>query len=50
MSDPYILVLYYSRSGSVAQLAQYVARGVAHVTGIEARLRTVPLFRLHAKQ
>ncbi|WP_115708052.1 NAD(P)H:quinone oxidoreductase [Legionella sainthelensi] len=42
MSDPYILVLYYSRSGSVAQLAQYVARGVAHVTGIEARLRTVP--------
>lgn len=42
MSDPYILVLYYSRSGSVAQLAQYIARGVAHVTGIEARLRTVP--------
>lgn len=36
------MVLYYSRSGSVAQLAQYIARGVAHVTGIEARLRTVP--------
>lgn len=42
MSDPYILVLYYSRTGSVAQLAQYIARGVAHVGGIEARLRTVP--------
>ncbi|KTD09000.1 flavoprotein WrbA (Trp repressor binding protein) [Legionella gratiana] len=42
MSDPYILVLYYSRSGAVAQLAQYIARGVGHVTGIEARLRTVP--------
>jgi NAD(P)H dehydrogenase (quinone) len=42
MSNPYILVLYYSRTGSVAQLAQYVARGVERVTGIEARLRTVP--------
>ena len=39
---PYILVLYYSRTGSVAKLAQYIARGVEHVTGIEARLRTVP--------
>jgi NAD(P)H dehydrogenase (quinone) len=42
MSDPYILILYYSRTGSVAQLAQYIARGVERVTGIEARLRTVP--------
>lgn len=39
---PFILVLYYSRSGSVRQLAQYIARGVEHVEGIEARLRTVP--------
>jgi NAD(P)H dehydrogenase (quinone) len=39
---PYILVLYYSRTGSVSKLAQYIARGVEHVTGIEARLRTVP--------
>lgn len=38
---PYILILYYSRTGSVAQLAQYIARGVARVDGIEARLRTV---------
>ncbi|KTD04988.1 NAD(P)H:quinone oxidoreductase [Fluoribacter gormanii] len=42
MSNPYILVLYYSRTGSVAQLAQYIARGVERVVGIEARLRTVP--------
>lgn len=42
MSQPYILVLYYSRTGAVAQLAQYIARGVARVTGIEARMRTVP--------
>lgn len=41
MSEPYILVLYYSRTGSTAQLAQYIARGVESVAGIEARLRTV---------
>ena len=39
---PYVLVLYYSRTGSVAQLAQYIARGIERVDGIEARLRTVP--------
>lgn len=38
----YILVLYYSRYGSTAEMAQQVARGVDSVTGIEARLRTVP--------
>lgn len=42
MSQPYILVLYYSRSGSVASLAQHIARGVESVNGIEARIRTVP--------
>jgi NAD(P)H dehydrogenase (quinone) len=40
--DPYVLVLYYSRNGSVAKLAQYVARGVESVSGIEARIRAVP--------
>tara|TARA_A100001391_G_scaffold105461_1_gene70538 strand:+ start:6847 stop:7449 length:603 start_codon:yes stop_codon:yes gene_type:complete len=39
MSD-YILVLYYSRTGSVANLARQVARGV-EAGGLEARLRTV---------
>lgn len=38
----YVLVLYYSRNGSVAKLAQYIARGVESVGGIEARIRTVP--------
>lgn len=42
MANPYILILYYSRTGSTAQLAQYLARGVEAVSGIEARLRTVP--------
>lgn len=41
MKDPYILVLYYSRSGATAQLAQYIARGVESA-GLEARIRTVP--------
>lgn len=36
-----ILVLYYSRSGAVAQLARHVARGVEEA-GLGARLRTVP--------
>jgi len=40
--DPYILVLYYSRNGATATLARHVARGVDSVTGVEARLRTVP--------
>ena len=39
---PEILVLYYSRGGSVARLARQVARGVGEVPGMSARLRTVP--------
>lgn len=41
MTMPYVLVLYYSRGGSVAAMAHEIARGVALVPGIEARLRTV---------
>ena len=37
-----ILVLYYSRGGSVARLARQVARGVGEVPGATARVRTVP--------
>ncbi|KAB7767940.1 MULTISPECIES: NAD(P)H:quinone oxidoreductase [Xanthomonas] len=37
-----ILVLYYSRGGSVARLARQIARGVGEVPGMTARLRTVP--------
>lgn len=42
MTEPYILVLYYSRHGAVASLAQHIARGVGLVDGMSARLRTVP--------
>ena len=37
-----VLVLYYSRGGSVAKLARQVARGVEEVDGMQARLRSVP--------
>jgi NAD(P)H dehydrogenase (quinone) len=39
---PEILVLYYSRGGSVEALARQLARGVETVDGMQARLRTVP--------
>lgn len=42
MSSPYILVLYYSLNGNTAKMAQEVARGVESISGIEARVRTVP--------
>ena len=37
----YVLVLYYSRYGATAQMAQQIARGV-EAGGLEARVRTVP--------
>jgi NAD(P)H dehydrogenase (quinone) len=37
-----ILVLYYSHTGAVREMAQLVARGVGEVPGAGARLRTVP--------
>lgn len=37
-----VLVLYYSRGGSVAALARQIARGIESIDGMTARLRTVP--------
>jgi NAD(P)H dehydrogenase (quinone) len=39
---PEVLVLYYSRNGSTAELARQVCRGVESVAGVSARLRQVP--------
>lgn len=39
---PDILVLYYSRGGSVARLARHIARGIGEVDGMVARIRSVP--------
>ncbi|MEI2454131.1 NAD(P)H:quinone oxidoreductase [Lysobacter firmicutimachus] len=37
-----VLVLYYSRGGSVARLARQIARGIGEVDGVAARVRSVP--------
>lgn len=43
---PYILVLYYSRYGATATMANLIARGIHSVPGIEAKVRTVPAVSL----
>ena len=42
MDSSYVLVLYYSRYGATEKMAQLLARGIEQVSGIEARVRTVP--------
>ena len=37
-----ILVLYFSRNGSTAEMANHIARGINSIHGAEAILRTVP--------
>lgn len=39
---PEILVLYYSRHGAVAEMANQIARGIERVQDVQARIRTVP--------
>lgn len=39
---PEILVLYYSRYGNVAEMANIIARGIASVPGCTSKIRTVP--------
>lgn len=41
-TTPYVLVLYYSRSGATAEMARQLAAGIESISGIQARLRTVP--------
>jgi NAD(P)H dehydrogenase (quinone) len=42
MATREILVLYYSHTGAVRQMAQLIGRGIETVPGMRARLRTVP--------
>ena len=37
-----ILVLYYSRHGATAGMAEHIARGIETIEGCQARIRTVP--------
>ncbi|HEX7026279.1 MAG TPA: NAD(P)H:quinone oxidoreductase [Gammaproteobacteria bacterium] len=45
-----ILIIYYSRDGSTANLARQVARGVEEIQGAYAMLRTVPPVSTVAEQ
>lgn len=40
--DTEILVLYYSHTGAVAEMAQRIALGIEEIPGSVARIRTVP--------
>jgi NAD(P)H dehydrogenase (quinone) len=37
-----VLVLYYSRHGATRKLAEHIAAGIDSVSGVHARMRTVP--------
>jgi NAD(P)H dehydrogenase (quinone) len=50
MAQPYVLVLYYSRQGATAAMAQHIGRGVEMVSGMTARLRTVPAISATTEQ
>ena len=50
MSDPFVLVLYYSRQGATEAMAQQIARGVELVEGVGARVRTVPAISANTAQ
>lgn len=39
---PYILVLYYSRHGSVAEMAKHLARGAKQQANLDVMIRQVP--------
>lgn len=42
MNDSYVLILYYSRNGATANMAEVIAEGVNSVNGQRALVRTVP--------
>ena len=42
MNDSYVLILYYSRNGATANMAEVIAEGVNSVDGQRALVRTVP--------
>ena len=48
--QPYILILFYSRTGATFDMAKKIARGVQQVEGFEARLRTVPAISAETEQ
>ncbi len=49
-TKPYVLILYYSQSGSTAAMAEQIARGVTSVADMNVRLRTVPSISADTQQ
>lgn len=41
-TKPYVLIIYYSRHGATAKMADLIARGVESVGDIDVKIRTVP--------
>lgn len=39
---PYVLIIYYTRHGATAKMADLIARGVESVEGMDVKIRTVP--------
>ena len=39
---PEALILFYSRNGSIKEMAKIIARGINSVDGMQAKIRTVP--------
>lgn len=55
LSQPYVLVLYYSRTGACADMALEIARGIEQAGNaggqtVEARVRTVPAVSANTEQ
>lgn len=51
MTQPYILVLYYSQYGTTKDLAYHIAQGIEDSdTGVGARIRTVPKVSAETQQ
>lgn len=42
MSNPFVLVLYYSRHGATKDMARFIAQGIDGVDGMYAKIKTVP--------
>lgn len=49
-TEPYVLILYYSRGGTTAKMANTIARGVESIAGMTAKIRTVPSVSPTTKQ
>ncbi|MES0327199.1 MAG: NAD(P)H:quinone oxidoreductase [Gammaproteobacteria bacterium] len=45
-----ILVLYYSPGGTIAEMANVIARGIEEIEGMEARIRSVPSVSANTEQ